>query len=124
MSLGDGRDTLSKTSDRHYGMIILDAFSSDVIPEHLLAREALDLYLQKLVDGGILVFHVSNVHVEFEPILARLAAETGLTCLSRFDRDVSDDERATGKAPAHYVVIARKLEDVRTLADNPSWKTV
>jgi hypothetical protein len=122
--LGDGRDTLGKAPDGHYEMIVLDAFTSDVIPEHLLSGEALDLYLQKLTEGGMLVFHISNVHVEVEPLLASLAAESGLTCLARFDRDIGEEERAMGKSPSHYAVIARRLRDVRTLADNGSWRTV
>ncbi|HUU84768.1 MAG TPA: fused MFS/spermidine synthase [Phycisphaerae bacterium] len=122
--IGDGRLMLSKAPDRHYDMIVLDAFNADVIPEHLVSPEALDGYLQKLTDGGILVFHISNVYVELAPILGAMAAEADLVCLSRFDREVSDQERAMGKLPSHYAVIARGLADVRPLVDNPAWKTV
>lgn len=122
--IGDGRLMLSQAPDRHYDMIILDAFSSDAIPEHLVSREALDLYLQKLAHAGILVFDISNVHVELAPILGAMAAKAGLVCLSRFDRQVSDEERAIGKLPSQYAVIARGLDDVRVLVDDPAWKTV
>eukprot|EP00913_Durusdinium_trenchii_P023323 g21901.t1 len=59
--IGDGRMQLSKANDHSYGMIVLDAFSSDAVPTHLLTREAMRLYLQKLDDNGILVLHISNL---------------------------------------------------------------
>jgi hypothetical protein len=103
-------------------MIILDAFSSDKIPAHLTSSEALEVYLKKLADGGMLTFHISNVHVELAPLLGRLADEAGLACLSRADFELSDEDRSTGKLPSQYVVMARSLEDIRKLADNPLWK--
>ena len=51
---------LARAQDKSFGMIILDAFSSDVIPVHLLTREALELYYRKLSDDGFLVIHISN----------------------------------------------------------------
>ena len=66
-------------SDRIRGILVIDAFSSDAIPLHLLTREALQLYLSKLTDDGILAFHVSNRYLNLHPVLANLAAEGELT---------------------------------------------
>src|SRR6185437_9470115 len=58
--LGDGRLSLGHEPDALLDLLVLDAFSSDAIPVHLLTREALQLYLQKLAPGGVLLFHLSN----------------------------------------------------------------
>lgn len=122
--LGDGRLTLARAPDRSYDLIVLDAFSSDAIPTHLLSREAFEVYLSKLGDGGVLVFHISNVHLNLEPVVGRLAAEFGLICRSRADLAVSEKEQARGKLPSHYVAMARSPEDLGDLADNPQWRPV
>lgn len=120
--LGDGLLKLGETHDRHYDMIVLDAFISDAIPSHLVSREAIAVYLSKLAEGRLLTFHTSNVHVDLAPVLGRLAAEAGLVCLSRADFVIGDDERASGKLPSQYVVMARSVDDIRDLADNSLWK--
>jgi hypothetical protein len=61
-----------------FDLLILDAFSSDSIPIHLLTQEALELYLQHLEPGGVLAIHVSNINLELAPLVFRLAAELEL----------------------------------------------
>ena len=65
--LGDARLRLQDAPDHGYKLIVLDAFSSDAIPTHLLTREALRLYLSKLAEGGIIAFHISNHYVDLSP---------------------------------------------------------
>jgi hypothetical protein len=79
--LGDGRLKLAEAPQGEYALIVFDAFSSDAIPLHLLTREALAMYLDKLAEGGILVFHISNRHLDLSPVLAGLAADAGMICL-------------------------------------------
>ena len=114
--LGDGRLTLAAAPRGSYDLLILDAFSSDSIPTHLVTREALDLYVDKLADGGMLAFHVSNQYLRLSPLLANLAAQRGLVCYGRADRTVSPEDKATGKTPSEYVVMARRVGDVGLLA--------
>jgi hypothetical protein len=76
--LGDARLTLAHAPDHHYGLIVLDAFSSDAPPMHLLTREALELYLNKLAPGGILAFDITNRYLDLAPVLANLAEDAGL----------------------------------------------
>ncbi len=121
--LGDGLDGLARAPDGHYGMILLDAFTSDRIPTHLLSRQALDAYLSKLDDGGVLVFHISNVHQELEPALGGLAAERALACLVRADLNIDEADRSVGKLPSHYLVMARRPEGLRRLAENGRWRS-
>ncbi len=121
--LGDGRESLARAPDQRYDMIALDAFANDTIPPHLVCAEALQLYLDKLTPAGILVFHITNVHVALLPPLAGLAAEAGLICMSCADLEVSDDERSMGKLPSHYAVLARSPKPIARLIDNPKWTT-
>ena len=67
--LGDARLTLAQASDAAYDLIIVDAFSSDAIPIHLLTREAMAIYLAKLKPHGLIVMHVSNRHLELASVV-------------------------------------------------------
>ena len=74
--LGDARLTLAASAQR-YDLIVLDAFSSDAIPVHLLTREALAGYLSRLEPGGVLVLHISNRHMELGRVVAAVGAAEG-----------------------------------------------
>jgi hypothetical protein len=75
--LGDARLTLQDVPDHYYDAIIIDAFSSDSIPTHLLTREALALYRHKLALDGVLLFHISNRYLDLAPVVAALAEDAG-----------------------------------------------
>jgi hypothetical protein len=75
--LGDARLTLQDVSDGAYDAIILDAFSSDSIPLHLLTRESLALYRRKLAPDGVMLFHISNQYLDLVPVVAALAQDIG-----------------------------------------------
>ena len=74
--LGDARLTLAAT-DQRYDLIILDVFTSDSVPVHLLTQEALAVYFAHLKPGGIVAFHVTNRYLQLVPVVARLAASMG-----------------------------------------------
>lgn len=73
---GDARLSLSSDSQQVYDVLVVDAFTGDSIPTHLLTREALALYLRHLAPGGVLAFHISNQYLDLAPVLARLAEAT------------------------------------------------
>jgi hypothetical protein len=75
---GDARSSLAGEAPQHFDVLIVDAFSGDAIPLHLLTAEAVALYKRHLVPGGILAFHISNQHVELEPAVALLAKSAGM----------------------------------------------
>lgn len=118
--LGDGRLKLAEADANHYGMIVFDAFSSDAIPVHLLTREAFGLYLEKLADDGILVFHISNRHLDLEPVIADVAYDAGLVCLTCRD-SVSLAEEKIGKSSSTYMVVAREKAHFHELLTLPTW---
>ncbi len=75
--IGDARVTLTQDVAARYNLLIVDAFSSDSVPAHLLTREALALYLAHLSPGGIVVYHISNRYLDLAPIVARTALDAG-----------------------------------------------
>lgn len=110
--LGDGRVMLARTPDGDFDLLVLDAFSSDAIPTHLLTREAIALYTRKLAPEGVLVFHVTNRYVRLERVISTLARDRGLE--ARLG-SISRDEAKNG-VPGTWIVVARKLEHLGALA--------
>jgi hypothetical protein len=80
--LGDARLSLASEPPQHFNVIVVDAFSGDAIPVHLLTREALALYRRHLQPDGIIVFHVSNQYIDLEPVIAGIAGDAGLRAVS------------------------------------------
>jgi len=90
VALGDARLKITQAPDRTYDVIVVDAFSSDAIPAHLLTREAIATYLAKTTDRGVVVLHLSNLNLALvaeasrvaqalkAPYLWRLSARTGV----------------------------------------------
>ncbi len=118
--LGDGRLSLAAAPDGEYDLIILDAFSSDAVPVHLLTREALQLYLAKLAPGGRLAFHITSRHFTLDPVLGDLARDAGLVCRVRVD-EVRSADSAQGKTRSKWAVMARESADLGELANDPFW---
>jgi hypothetical protein len=120
--LGDARLRLQEVPDKEYGLIVLDAFSSDAIPVHLLTREALRLYLDKLVDSGMLVLHVSTRHLDLRRVLKGLAAEGALACRGRFDVITLEEAIETGRFSSAWVVMARREAYLGELLWDRRWR--
>ena len=119
MVVGDARLKLHDAPDRSYNLLILDAFSSDSIPIHLITQQALDLYLSKLAPNGLLLFHISNRNLDLTDVVADLAKSRELSALSLLDLAPS---QPNGKDPAHWVVLARNSADYGALANDPDAK--
>jgi hypothetical protein len=116
---GDARLNLQNAPEGNYGLIVLDAFSSDAIPVHLVTQQALELYLSKLAEGGILAFHISNRSLNLKPILADLAESTKLICIGFDDLKPGAFE---GKDPSQWVVMARSSAEISNLSINSQWE--
>ncbi|HXA70845.1 MAG TPA: fused MFS/spermidine synthase [Stellaceae bacterium] len=113
--LGDGRLLLASEPGR-YPLIILDAFSSDAVPTHLLTLEALSAYLEKLAPDGIIAVNVSNRFIDLPPILAAAAERLGLAAAWRFD--VATDRLARS---SNWVALARSPELLAPLLAQRGW---
>ncbi len=75
---GDARTSLAAEPSRKFDVLVVDAFSGDSIPLHLLTAQALELYRRHLAPGGILAFHISNQHVDLDPPITLLALSSGM----------------------------------------------
>jgi len=120
--LGDARLRLAEAPEHGYALLVLDAFSSDAIPTHLLTREALQLYVSKLSQGGIIAFHISNRYVDLAPVLGALGRDLGLTCLVRRDLNVSTAAGLRGKEPSIWAVLAASPSDLVAFAGDANWE--
>ena len=120
--LGDARLTLADAPKAVFDNLLIDAFSSDAIPMHLMTREALALYLGAITEDGILAMHITNRHLELESVIAALAREAGVRALiKRIPRG-----QTTLEDPYSTVVVAlaRKPEALNGLAAMPGWVPV
>jgi len=118
--LGDARLRLREAQDGEYGLIVLDAFSGDSIPMHLMTKEALALYLRKLAPGGLIAYHVSNLYFNLAPTLGNLAQDAHLAAMIANDTQISPAEHDAGKLPSIWIVMARNRTDLDALAADKS----
>ncbi|MCC9599809.1 fused MFS/spermidine synthase [Stieleria sp. JC731] len=113
--IGDGRLVLERMHDKKFDLLVLDAFSSDAIPAHLLTRESLQLYKQRLAENGVLAIHTSNNHLELSPLVHRLSSDAGLE--SRMLEGIGNNE--IGTTHSTWMIIAKpghKIFEIEGLA--------
>ena len=99
---GDARLKLAAVRPAHFEILVIDAFSSDSIPVHLMTREAFAIYRRALTPGGLLLVHISNRYIDLEPVVAALATESGLHARQRVDLDKGD----AGRSPSLWVALS------------------
>ena len=113
--MGDARLSLEQT-DRKWGLMLVDAFSSDSIPAHLLTKEAVELYFDRLTDDGLLALHISNRYLKLEPVVERIvrtsveaAGHARLHCRDSSYSDANRSTRASSPRPGWWSAGARGL---------------
>jgi hypothetical protein len=117
---GDARISLERAAPGSFDLIVLDAFSSDSIPLHLMTREAVGLYVSRLTPHGALVMHVSNRHLRLAPIVGRVAADRGLYAARRIESGGAGWPE--GKSGSDWIVMARRAADIAPLIMTHGWK--
>jgi hypothetical protein len=118
---GDARLSLARDPVARFDVLVIDAFNSDAPPVHLLTREAFAVYLERLAPGGLLLVNVTNRHLDFDPVVAALAADAGLVARVR-DHAVTPDEIRRGAYGSTWAVLARREEDLGGIAQDARWK--
>lgn len=114
--LGDGRLSIGREPEASFDMLVLDAFSSDAIPVHLLTREAVELYLSRLKSDGVMLFHISNRYLELAPVLADVAGDLGLA--ARIQRhSVPDSMKRAHVFPSVWVAVAANGKALASVTD-------
>jgi len=124
VQLGDARIELARERDAKFALIVVDAFSGDAVPAHLLTREALSLYLSKLAPRGVIAFHISNNYLKLAPVLGNLAESAGLVGLDQDDVSMPTRPQSgmLGKMASHWIVIARDSNDLEPLTRDARWQ--
>lgn len=117
---GDARLALAQQPKDLFDLLVLDAFSSDAVPVHMLTREALALYREKLKAGGLILFHISNRHLDLETVLARLIADAGMSGLIQRHRQPASAGQF--RASSVWVVIGRTEQDLAPFSGDSRWK--
>lgn len=118
VKIGDGRLMLAHEPEDAFDLIILDAFSSDAIPIHLLTQEAMKEYVDHLAPGGSLVVHISNRIFDLEPVLGATANELGWTAMRGLGEGSADEDATLSK----WVVITPEVELADELAHDARWE--
>ena len=116
--VGDGRQKMKDLTKGLYDIVLMDAFSSDAIPTHLITKEALDLARSVLKPDGMLVIHVSNRYLDLAPMLAAYAKSSGLEAR---EKNVEVDAR-TLQAASNYVAIAPRAVMNEHAPAEKGWK--
>ena len=119
--IGDARLQLTVAADSQYDLIVIDAFSSDAVPAHLLTREALALYLRKLRPDGAVAFHISNRYMDLAPVLTALAHDAKLSGLLG-EREAGAADRARLHDSSRWVVLARDSSMLADLEKVDGWQ--
>jgi len=121
MELGDARIRMDavrrERPEEQYDVILVDAFTSDAIPVHLLTREALRLYFDVLAPRGIVALHISNRYLRLEPVVANLAVDRGYARMLQH----GDTGDVRGGVEASWILLARRPEDFGELASDSRW---
>jgi hypothetical protein len=118
---GDARLCLAADPAR-YDLLVLDAYTSDAIPVHLLTREAFHEYIAHLTAHGVLVLHLSNRFFDLEPVVGKIARDAGLACRIRSDVRVSEKDEAAGRVASSWAVFARQEGDLAPLGEDERWR--
>ncbi len=120
--LGDGRLSLEREPAQNYDLLAIDAFSGDSIPMHLVTREAMATYVRHLKPDGVIVFQATNRFVNIAPVVARLAAEFGMTAVLVSDSPESTEGADYWISGTDQIIVTRNkqilnAEPIRSVAD-------
>ena len=117
--IGDGRITLARAAPESLDVVVVDAFSSDAIPVHLLTREFVAMALARLRPDGVLAFHISNRHLDLAPILGATATALGTAALEQYSGAATSDA-----SPSRWLVMGRTASGLDFLSSDRRWRAV
>ncbi len=118
--IGDARVSLAGAADGEFDLIVLDAFSSDAIPAHLITREAVGLYFQKLAEDGVIAFHISNRYLDLRPVIIALANDAKAAG-ALGERSPDTEERGKLYYGSRWMVLAKNKETLAELVKIDGW---
>jgi hypothetical protein len=119
--VGDARLKLAAMQGKTYDVLLLDAFSSDSVPVHLVTSEAMKIYFDRVGRDGVLIYNVSNRHIDLRPVLARTAATLGATAITRRHFPTSEQIQR-GATASEVVVVSMNPEAIERLRRTGDWQ--
>jgi len=90
--MGDARLSLERQAPQHFDVLVLDAFSGDAVPTHLLTREAFEIYERHRAPGGVIAIHISNQYLDLSPVVRGLAEHFHLKTTWIYDEPLEFEE--------------------------------
>jgi spermidine synthase len=120
--VGDARLDLTAAPDASYDLIVVDTFSSDSVPMHMITREALALYFSKLAPNGVVVFQITNQFIDFVPVLSRLAADAGASAVTQGPRLEIQLHERLAMLPSRWAAMSRDRDRFAPLIEKNGWK--
>jgi hypothetical protein len=117
----DGRIGLESTSSDEFDLLVLDAFSSDAVPVHLLTVESFASAMRTIAPRGVIAVHISNRFLDLEPVVAAAARDLGFVSIIGSDSPPPDLEGLAD--PSQWVIVGRSFADLAGLAEGDRWRT-
>ncbi len=107
VKMGDGRIVLDKSEPQNFDILLVDAFSSDSIPVHLITKEAFDIYKKHIKDDGLILFHISNRYLDIDRALKKITDKEGLkaSVLVSGGKPIKKEERGYYKSISKYFIV-------------------
>ena len=119
--IGDARLSLANEANGSFDVLVLDAFSSDSIPTHLMTREAMSMLRSKLSPGGMIIFNISNRYLKLEPIVAQTSRAAGLTGISQiFKTNTAQAKRLISSS--HWIALSPDPNALTRLSQTGHWR--
>ena len=120
---GDARLSLAAEPDAAFDILILDAFSSDSIPTHLMTRQALQLARAKLAPDGVILFNISNRYLGLEPVVANTARAAGMSGITQFFRS-TDAQARRMVTSSQWIALSNNQAALARIAENGKWRAL
>jgi hypothetical protein len=119
--VGDGRLEMETVEPASFELLVLDAFSSDAVPVHLLTVESFATSMRTLAPGGVIAVHISNRFIDLEPVVAAAARDLGFVAI--IGSDLPPPELSELADASQWVVVGRSFADVADLVEGDRWRT-
>jgi hypothetical protein len=119
--VGDGRLDLGTVAPGSFDLLVLDAFSSDAVPVHLLTVESFATSMHTLAPGGVIAVHISNRFIDLEPVVAAAARDLGFVAI--VGSDLPSPELSGLADASQWVVVGRSFADLADLVEGDRWRT-
>ncbi len=122
--IGDARIELAAQPDGKFGFLILDTFSSDSVPVHMLTKQAMATYKQKISENGIIAVHVSSRYFNLAPVVASIAKANGLHVAAKIqttDTISGGQVKSKDWSPSFWVAVAANPEIIKQISAMPGW---